>query len=116
MNYLNFYFINQSIRRIAMCNKLSLFIVLLILINMIALSTMHVPQRGDVNKDAIIEHTIHDGKCGYFVYDIWFPLFETVTARPRGQQTLNQETHCTYQIFQESICRIKDRWSELLYA
>ena len=92
-----------------MRNKLSLFIVLLILINMITLSTMNIPSHTDKQQETNIEYTEH----GYFVYDVWFPLFENNMARSRGLLTLNNGSNC---VFPTSICRIKDRWSELLYA
>lgn len=95
-----------------MYRKVSLFIILLILINMITLSTMHIPKRGD-KKEAGVEYNINDGKYGYFVCGIWFPLFESGAARPR---TFNHEVHSEFQAFPETICRIKDRWSELLFA
>jgi len=99
-----------------MRNRISLFIVLLILINMITLSTMHVPKRGDIQEEAKVEYTVNDGKYGYFVYGIWFPLFENGVVRSRGQLSFSSESRCTYMMFPDTICRIKDRWSELLFT
>lgn len=84
--------------------KLSLFIILLVVINIISLTAIHIPL-GDGPDTIIITYDVNKNEYGYYVNNTWVKVFDSEMDHPHNHQQ-----------FFRRYARIKDRWSELLYA
>jgi len=79
-------------------------IILLIVINIVSLSTVHIPI-GDDSRQVAVEYSTEKGEYGYTLNETWYSLGNIKFEHPLKKQH-----------FFRSCDRIKDRWPELLFA
>lgn len=79
-------------------------IILLITINILSLTTIHIPIGEDI-KQTTVDHNIEKGEYGYTLDGVWYSFGSIVLEHPLRKQ----------QIFRRCD-RIKDRFPELLFA